>query len=114
MSHYSRYKLYVYVNSIRYAVLHLSRKNSRFEYIIGNTRMRKFDEEKTLESTKPPRDRCTEAAVKQIRSLDLLEERQSSDEKHHLESIQKHWSDLTSPGVLCSSMETIIQNDKTF
>lgn len=50
----------------------MSRKNSRFEYIIGNTRMRKFDEEKTLESTKPPRDRCTEAAVKANKILGFI------------------------------------------
>lgn len=50
----------------------MSRKSSRFEYIIGNPRMRKFDEEKTLESTKPPRDRCTEAAVKANKILGFI------------------------------------------
>jgi len=59
-----------------YAVKHLWRKNCRFEYEMGNRRMRETEDEKDLgviihESIKPPRQ-CTEAAAEANKILGFV------------------------------------------
>src|SRR6218665_3291334 len=56
--------------------MHLGRKNCRFEYEIGNRRIRQTEEEKDLgviihESAKPSRQ-CTEAAANANRDLSII------------------------------------------